>query len=40
VFDADGQVIGLLDLGRVFARFASEWGISLEARSVAETQPA
>jgi purine-binding chemotaxis protein CheW len=39
VFDADGQVIGLLDLGRVFARFASEWGISLEARSVAETQP-
>jgi purine-binding chemotaxis protein CheW len=29
VFDADGQVIGLLDLGRVFARFASEWGISL-----------
>jgi chemotaxis signal transduction protein len=32
VFEVEGQVIGLLDLLRVFARFLPEWGVSLEPR--------
>ena len=36
VFEAGGQVVGLLDLTRVFARSLSEWGIALEARTATE----
>jgi purine-binding chemotaxis protein CheW len=32
VFEVEGQVIGLLDLSRVFARFLVEWGVRLEPR--------
>jgi purine-binding chemotaxis protein CheW len=32
VFEFGGQVVGLLDLARVFARSLSEWGITLETR--------
>lgn len=32
VVELDGQVVGLLDLARVFARASGEWGVSLEAR--------
>jgi len=33
VLGVDGQVVGLLDLGRVFARYLSEWGVTLESRA-------
>jgi hypothetical protein len=29
-------VVGLLDLGRVFARYLPEWGITLEGRGTSE----
>ncbi len=32
VFEMDGQVVGLLDLSRVFARVLSEWGVRVEPR--------
>ena len=34
VFETQGQVVGLLDLARVFARSLPEWGITLEPRGV------
>ena len=34
ILGMDGQVVGLLDLGRVFARYLSEWGVTLEPRAV------
>jgi chemotaxis signal transduction protein len=40
VFEAGGQVVGLLDLTRVFARSLSDWGIALEARTATEQQGA
>jgi len=40
VFEAGGQVVGLLDLTRVFARSLAEWGIALEARTATERQGA
>jgi purine-binding chemotaxis protein CheW len=36
VFEVDGQVVGLLDLPRVFARSLPAWGITLEGRGTAE----
>jgi purine-binding chemotaxis protein CheW len=38
VFEVDGQVIGLLDLSRLFARFLPEWGVTLEMRGASEPQ--
>jgi purine-binding chemotaxis protein CheW len=35
VFELDGQVVGLLDLPRVFARFHGEWGLSADTREAA-----
>jgi purine-binding chemotaxis protein CheW len=32
VFELDGQVVGLLDLSRVFARVLPEWGVKVEPR--------
>lgn len=32
VFDLGGQVVGLLDLSRVFARALPDWGVTLESR--------
>ena len=32
VFELDNQVVGLLDLGRVFARALPEWGVKVEPR--------
>ena len=32
VFELDGQVVGLLDLSRVFGRVLPEWGVKLEPR--------
>jgi len=40
VFEMGGQVIGLLDLSRLFARFVTEWGITLETRGASEPQSA
>jgi hypothetical protein len=40
VFEAGGQVVGLLDLTRVFARSLSEWGIALEAHTATERHSA
>jgi len=40
VFEVAGQVVGLLDLGRVFSRSLSEWGITLETRGLSEFQGA
>jgi purine-binding chemotaxis protein CheW len=34
VFETQGQVVGLLDPARVFARSLPEWGITLEPRGV------
>jgi purine-binding chemotaxis protein CheW len=34
ILGVDGRVVGLLDLGRVFARYLSEWGVTLEPRAV------
>jgi purine-binding chemotaxis protein CheW len=36
VFEIDGNVVGLLDLARVFARYLADWGITLEARGASE----
>jgi purine-binding chemotaxis protein CheW len=36
VFEVDGQVVGLLDLSRVFARSLPAWGITLEGRGASE----
>lgn len=36
VFEVDGNVVGLLDLARLFARYFVEWGITLEARGASE----
>jgi purine-binding chemotaxis protein CheW len=36
VFETRGQVVGLLDLARVFARSLPEWGVTLEPRGVQE----
>jgi purine-binding chemotaxis protein CheW len=36
IFDARGQVVGLLDPARLFARSLPEWGISLEPRGIQE----
>jgi len=36
IFDARGQVVGLLDPARVFARSLPEWGITLEPRGIQE----
>jgi purine-binding chemotaxis protein CheW len=36
VFEVEGQVVGLLDLARVFARSLGEWGIPLETRGTSE----
>jgi purine-binding chemotaxis protein CheW len=36
VFEVEGQVVGLLDLARVFARWLPEWGITLETRGTFE----
>lgn len=33
-FEMDGQVVGLLDLSRVFARVLPEWGVKVEPRRV------
>jgi purine-binding chemotaxis protein CheW len=40
VFEAGGQVVGLLDLTRVFARSLSEWGIVPEVRAATERRSA
>lgn len=32
IFELDGQVVGLLELGHVFGRSVSEWGVRLDAR--------
>lgn len=32
IAELGGKVVGLLDLSRVFARFLSEWGVTLESR--------
>jgi len=34
VFEMGGQVVGLLDLSRVFARVLLEWGVKAEPRGV------
>ena len=34
VFEMGGQVVGLLDLSRVFARALQEWGVKAEPRGV------
>ena len=36
VFEVEGRVVGLLDLARVFVRYLSEWGITLETRGASE----
>ncbi len=36
VFEVEGQVVGLVDLARVFARSLAEWGITLDARAASE----
>ena len=36
VFEVEGHVVGLLDLGRVFVRHLSEWGVTLEGRGTSE----
>jgi purine-binding chemotaxis protein CheW len=36
VFEVDGQVVGLLDLARVFARSLPAWGITLDGRGASE----
>ncbi len=36
VFEVEGNVVGLLDLARVFARHLPEWGVTLEARGASE----
>jgi purine-binding chemotaxis protein CheW len=36
VFEVGGQVVGLLDLTRVFTRSLSDWGIALEMRGAVE----
>jgi purine-binding chemotaxis protein CheW len=40
VFEVGGRVVGLLDLARVFGRFLSEWGITLQTRGAWEFQNA
>jgi purine-binding chemotaxis protein CheW len=35
ICDLDGQVVGLLDLARLFGRYLAEWGVVLEARGAA-----
>jgi purine-binding chemotaxis protein CheW len=35
IFELEGQVVGLLDLARVFGRFLADWGVALEARGAA-----
>ena len=36
ILNIRGRVVGLLDLARVFARYLSEWGITLEMRAASE----
>lgn len=36
VFDVDGQVVGLLDLARVFSRSLPAWGVTLDGRGASE----
>jgi len=36
IFETQGQVVGLLDPARVFARSLPEWGITLEPRGIQE----
>lgn len=35
IFELEGQVVGLLDLGRLFARSLVEWGVTLDPRGTA-----
>ncbi len=39
VFEMDGQVVGLLDLLRLFTRALSDWGVRLEARESGDALP-
>jgi purine-binding chemotaxis protein CheW len=34
VFQADGRVVGLLDLGRLYAGLLADWGIAVERRAL------
>jgi purine-binding chemotaxis protein CheW len=34
ILGVEGQAVGLLDPARVFARYLSEWGVTLETRAV------
>ena len=36
IFETQGQVVGLLDPARVFARSLSEWGVTMEPRGIQE----
>jgi chemotaxis signal transduction protein len=37
IFETQGQVVGLLDPARVFARSLPEWGIAMEPRALQES---